>query len=340
MSSDRAKETSEIRWGKFENKNWSEIQGMIDNGMGYHKIGKILKISSVTLYKANKLGFITKPTAREKASPMSEETKKKISEKRKKFLKDNPDKHPWRNKDKFKSEPCEKVKNFLISKHIDFIAEFQPEIEDRFFSIDIAMPDKMIAIEINGNQHYERTGLLKPYYQKRHDLLIEAGWDVYEIHYGACFNLEKLEEFFSRIEKGESKVDFDYFSYLPKPKASKKKSNCIDCNAPIFKKSIRCASCQKIIRFKCKNSQYIKPQRYDECNCGNSKNSSSNRCMPCHMASKAHPNKPSKENLEKLIWQKPMTELGKMFGVSDVSIKKWCISYGVERPPAGFFLRK
>ena len=49
--------------------------------------------------------------------------------------------------------------------------------------MDIAFPDKQIGIEINGNQHYERNGDLKPYYKDRHNYLECMGWKIYELHY-------------------------------------------------------------------------------------------------------------------------------------------------------------
>ena len=91
------------------------------------------------------------------------------------------------------------------------------------------MPDKMIAIEINGNQHYERDGTLKPYYQERHNLLESKGWIVYEIHYSSCFNLEKWVDFVNCIRDIDTKVNFDYFNYKPKvnnPKLKEKKCEC------------------------------------------------------------------------------------------------------------------
>ena len=123
----------------------------------------------------------------------SELTRKKISEGRKKWLKDNPELHPWRRKDKFQSVPCENVKNYFKKCDIEFVEEYQPMINDRYFSIDIAIPDKMIAIEINGNQHYENDGSLKKYYKDRHDLLEMNGWIVHEIHYSFCFNPVVME---------------------------------------------------------------------------------------------------------------------------------------------------
>lgn len=100
--------------------------------------------------------------------------KEKISVARKKYLFENPDKHPWKKKDKFISEPCEKLKERLLNENILFEEEFQP-LEDRFFSIDIFIPSKNIGIEVNGNQHYNKDGSLRTYYQKRHDLIEESG---------------------------------------------------------------------------------------------------------------------------------------------------------------------
>jgi hypothetical protein len=39
--------------------------------------------------------------------------------------------------------------------------------------------------------------------------------------------------------------------------------------------------------------------------------------------------RPSKEELEKLIYIKTFTQIGKDFGVSDNAVKKWCKSYGL-----------
>ncbi len=125
----------------------------------------------------------------------SEECRRKsLSEQRKKFLADNPDSHPWRQPDKKISVPCENVKKYLTDRGIDFIPEYQP-LDDRFFSIDIAFPHIKVGIEINGMQHYNSDGTLKPYYQERHDLITSAGWKLIEVFYTECFSDEKISKF-------------------------------------------------------------------------------------------------------------------------------------------------
>jgi hypothetical protein len=225
--------------------------------------------------------------------PLSEKHKKKLSEGRKKWLKENPDKHPWRSHNKFKSKPCEKAKEFLRSLGISFIEEYDPQIEGRNFSIDIALPDKMIALEINGNQHYEKTGELKPYYKERELLLESKGWIVYEIHYSACFKLEKWADFVNQLKNSPVKFEFDYFSYVPKNK--------------------------KI---------------YPKCVCGKQKTFYAKFCLTCvGLNSRKVKNRPSKEELEKLIWEKPFTKIGEQYGVSDNAVRKWCKNYGISQFP-------
>ncbi len=168
-------------------------------------------------------GLINKHQRRSKHS---EETKAKMSLAKKKWLQDNPEKHTWKKSRKHISQPCEFVKSFLKQNNVSFVEEFSPEIEGRFFSVDIAFPDKMIALEINGNQHYEKNGELKFYYQERHKLLEQAGWIVYEVHYSACFNLAKWSEFIKKISESETKIDFDYFSYKPREKSNYNKCSC------------------------------------------------------------------------------------------------------------------
>lgn len=145
--------------------------------------------------------------------------KKKISEGRKKYLAENPDKHPWKRSDKFKSVPCNFVKEILKSKNIKFVDEWNP-LEDRNFSIDIAFPDIKLGIEINGNQHYNSDGTLKDYYQKRHNIITDAGWTLIELHYSSCFNVEFLEN----ILNFKQQPDYTEFFKIKEHKRNRNKN--------------------------------------------------------------------------------------------------------------------
>jgi very-short-patch-repair endonuclease len=208
------------------------------------------------------------------------ETKKIQSEKRKAWLKANPEKHVWKRHSKFKSVPCEKLKEFILSKNVKFLPEFTPLI-DRSFAVDVAFPEKMVCLEINGNQHYDATGKLKPYYQEKHDLITAAGWKVLEIHYSLCFNTEYISSLLDTIvnlpvlndfdydvwESGRSTGSrnrnnsleencdshfhhgplnkFQYESYIPKDK-EKEQKKCKDCDKGINLYSTRCNKCASI----------------------------------------------------------------------------------------------
>lgn len=125
----------------------------------------------------------------------TEEMKDYLSKKRIKWLKQNPEKHPWKKKDKFISVPCQNFKKYLDSINLKYISEYDTYDEThRNFSIDIAFPDIKLGIEINGNQHYNKDGTLKKYYQKRHEIIESCGWKLLEIHYLSCFKEENIKE--------------------------------------------------------------------------------------------------------------------------------------------------
>ena len=214
-----------------------QLKQLINEGKSNYCISKILKISRDTL---KKILIKNNIQPNKVVHTHSKETKLLLSIKRKLYLKQNPDKHPWRSHNKFKSVPCEKLKEWLILKHIQFVPEYTEHgIKDRNFSIDIALPDKKIALEVNGNQHYDRNGKLKSYYQERNNLLELVGWKVYQLHYSMCYQINKLENLLIELTTSLIKIPFDYSSYVTK----KKEYKCIDCGVKICPSSNRCNQC-------------------------------------------------------------------------------------------------
>jgi very-short-patch-repair endonuclease len=264
--------------------NWSIVQAEHDKGVFIRDLMQTFSLSRTSIETAVKYGLFVKKVIPRK---FTEEQKLKHSEKRKKFLKDNPDKHPWKSKNKFKSVPCEKIKNILLTKGVKFVEEYSP-LEKRFFSLDISFPEKKIGIEINGQQHYEPDGSLKKYYQERHELLESNGWKIYEIHYSLVFNSELINSMIDSILGSEKKVEFDYSTYVKKEKV------CYFCN-------------------KCGFKLYSK--------------SMSGLCSKCSNQSRRKVKRPSREELEILIRTRSFTAISKMFGVSDNAIRKWAKYY-------------
>lgn len=213
------------------------------NGMSNSEISREFNVDRNVISRALMVNSLTPNKAR--GHKHTEEMKKHLSIKRKKYLKENPDKHPWRNGNiKFKSKPSEKIKEWLDSKNIQYISEYTEHgVFNRNFSIDIAMPDKMIALEVNGNQHYNRDGTLKDYYLEREKLLESTGWKVYQLHYSMCFKIDKLETLLLNLIESPNKMHFDYRNYT---KPIKESNKCVDCGLPIYTNSKRCEICAHV----------------------------------------------------------------------------------------------
>jgi len=49
---------------------------------------------------------------------------------------------------------------------------------------------------------------------------------------------------------------------------------------------------------------------------------------------------PSKENLTKMVWEKPTSSIAKELGVTDSAIGKKCKALGIPKPPRGYWAKK
>lgn len=149
----------------------------------------------------------------------TQETRDKLSKIRKEFLRNNPDKHNWKSNNKFKSIPCEHLKEYLRENNICFLEEHSIS-QERFYSIDIAFPHKMIALEVNGRQHYDDSNQLKPYYQERHDYIKSLGWTIIELYYAKVFQKKFKEDLLnSLLSQGITQEQIDLLQYfVPKTK--------------------------------------------------------------------------------------------------------------------------
>jgi very-short-patch-repair endonuclease len=166
--------------------NWTEIQKRHDNGIAACNLGLSVKMLALGV----KEGLFQK---RSNPHRWSDGEKEMLSEKRKKWLKENPDKHPWRKKTKLVSAPCEQLKNYLKGVGVELEEEVIVS-EESNYSVDILIPSKNLVIEVNGNQHYDNSGNLKPYYQERHNHISSLGWKILEIHYTMAFHHEFIRK--------------------------------------------------------------------------------------------------------------------------------------------------
>lgn len=267
--------------------NWNEIQKVHDEGVFWCNLPQHFNISMSILKRGLNENFIIKKYHKYKHN---NDIKEKLSDKRKQFLKNNPDKHPWKYNN-FKSKPCEILKTLLIKNNINFISEYQPSNE-RFFAIDIAFPNKLIGIEINGNQHYNKDGTLKSYYKNREEFLNSLGWKIYNIHYSIIYNDLLLSKLIDEISNFSIDInDLEYYKNIHYKKIENNKNKCIDCGCDINNKAKRCVDC----------------------------NGKQNRKT----------DRPSKEELKILIMNNTWISIGEKFGVSDNAVRKWAKKYNL-----------
>ena len=85
-------------------------------------------------------------------------------------------------------------------------------------------------------------------------------------------------------------------------------------------------------------SKVDREQELKYCNCGTQISNDASFCSPkCNFDDKKVIPSITSEELNKLIWSKPTTEIAKDFKVSDVAVAKLCKKLGVEKPPRGYW---
>ena len=101
-----------------------------------------------------------------------------------------------------------------------------------------------------------------------------------------------IEETISEINTGKTRRLNGYVFPLRKNLMKEKNKNyCIDCGKEITSGALRCSDCNQ------KKSRVVE--------------------------------RPSREELKKLIYNFPFSQIGKQFNVSDNTIRKWCINYNL-----------
>lgn len=79
------------------------------------------------------------------------------------------------------------------------------------------------------------------------------------------------------------------------------------------------------------------------CECGKrvSGYKANQKCSSCASTqlqySKRKIERPNKQKLEELLWEKPTTHIAKEYGVSDKAVEKWSKIYGISKPPRGYW---
>ena len=126
-----------------------------------------------------------------KGRKVSAETRERISKSMKKFIKENPDKVPYilNHKSKGPSYPEIIWKGILISRGICFEEQFK----QGSYSLDFALLDKKIDLEIDGEQHYTDERIVL-HDQKRTEYLSSIGWKVIRVRWSQFCSLSHIEK--------------------------------------------------------------------------------------------------------------------------------------------------
>lgn len=90
-----------------------------------------------------------------------------------------------------------------------------------------------------------------------------------------------------------------------------------------------CPNCHRQTETYGSKPRQEEPKKYQSC---------PNKRVPHMKARKV--DRPSKEELSKMIWEKPASCIAKEFGVSDKAIEKWCKTYGIKKPPRGYWSKQ
>lgn len=130
----------------------------------------------------------------------SEETKKRLSKHRIEFLKENPDMVPYKlnHYSKGPSYPEIYWKGILDAHNVDYVEEYQISS----YSLDFALVDKKIDLEIDGEQHYLDQRIVESDI-RRTEFLENEGWTIIRIRWSEYQKLDrrKKEIFVRKIIK-------------------------------------------------------------------------------------------------------------------------------------------
>lgn len=278
-----------------EKYNWEEIQKFYDDGNNWKSVCKEFNLSNYKLslavkyqlFKTESSGKRLKLHFQKNKVTLSEETKKKISQSRIKYLKENPDKVPY-------------VLNH--SRNESYPEKYFTEVFEQeglkmtkcfrigLYELDFSIPDKRIDIEIDGCQHH-LDKRIKESDIRRDQYLKELGWDIIRIKWS---DYQKLNE--------DEKKDYvrklvDYVGNLSNEK-------------PVFE---------------VKESSRDVPDH--PCKCGKMIYVGSKQCQTCYQMSQRRVERPSLEVLLKEVEETSYCSVGRKYGVSDNTIRKWIKNY-------------
>lgn len=299
--------------------NWSKIQDFYNNDKTVRETILEFKISQRKFYKGVKDGFIKtrsksesiKISQRKNPRKHTEETKKKLSEIRKKYLSENPDKVPYLlNHSSGESYPEKYFNKVFKNEGI----EVERYIRLGLYELDFSIPDKKIDIEIDGNQHYYDEKIIESD-KRRTEFLENDGWDIIRINWSEYQKMNFGEKNKFIIELKNYINSLTQTKPLIKFKFNKRGYDFCDCGDYKSIRSRNCRNCRK----KSNNIRCYSKCKYCDGKCSFGKN----RCEKCYRLQSRKVERPPYEQLKEEVEELGYSAVGRKYGVSDNSIRKW-----------------
>ena len=95
------------------------------------------------------------------------------------------------------------LKAVLDKCNIKYTQYYIPQEGQHFYEFDFAIVDKKIAIEVNGQRHYnKKSKTLKKKYRVRHQYLTQLGWKVIQLFHRFVYDQQFIiKEVVNRLEQ-------------------------------------------------------------------------------------------------------------------------------------------
>lgn len=194
---------------KYTKEFWEPIQQYYNEGNSIRDCMKVFKFTFQAYIKATKKGYVIPRSrneglqlARSKHGPYlhSEETKQKMSILRKQYLKDHPEMVPYKlnHYSKKDSYPELYFKDIFEKESIDL----KHHKDILCYELDFYNLDKMIYVEIDGDQHYLDKRIVESDI-RRNKVLFEQGWIGARIRWSTYQKLDHTQkcEIVNRIKQ-------------------------------------------------------------------------------------------------------------------------------------------
>ena len=294
--------------------NWDDVQKYYDEPHTLKETEIFFEISNYCMSQAIKLGLI-KPR---KTTDFTTEIRNKISKSMKVAHAEGH--HPgWLSVNlnkKMRTYPEQYFLDSINSSNLFNNVTILEKVQFKKYVFDFVVVEAKIDIEIDGGHHSNDAYTIEKDI-KRDMLAKESGWRVFRISWVELKNKKEeiLKELAKFIEENISSEKYE----ITKISVEKEEDGIKNYRAANF-----CIGKPRPL------PKYGKREDY-------------NKFRHEHYVPNVDGRKvvrPSKEELEKMVWEIPTIQLKKKFGVSDVAIAKWCKMYGINKPPRGYWMKQ